>query len=77
MHVSATFDSEAAKVYLDGQWAKTVTGVTQTVSSPSANLSMGLIPLMPWFKFLGHLDDVRLYNRALEQGEIESIVGTP
>ena len=67
-----TFDSSSGIVYLyvDGELVGTKTGVT--LSTPATLMKIGN---SPWAntRFIGDIDDVALYNRALTLTEIEQM----
>jgi glucose/arabinose dehydrogenase len=74
-HLTATYDGTALKLFVNG---------TQVSSFPSSGpiatsngvLSIGGDPLYGQF-FAGRIDDVRIYNRALTQAQIQSDMATP
>jgi hypothetical protein len=74
-HVAATFDGVAMRFYVNGALVRTV--------NVSGNIINGAGPLRiggnaPWGEyFAGQIDDVRIYNRALTQAEIQSDMSTP
>lgn len=75
-HVVGTYDGDAVKVYVDGV-------LEDTNSSPSGNLPTGIGPLrigadyqaVPAGFFLGSIDDVRLFGRALSATEVRTLFG--
>lgn len=72
-HLAATFDGASLNAYVDGDLV-TANAQAQGVPSPEpATLKIGRHAGGPWF-FAGSVDDVRVYDRALSQEEIEDIV---
>jgi hypothetical protein len=77
--VTATWDGSFMKVYLNGQ----LEGVNSSVSSgpiddyQGGNLKIGLnwSNDPAWFK--GAMDDVRIYNRALNADEVQQLYNIP
>ena len=66
-------------MYLNGQLDDgTLVGtVTATQQNSSANVNIGRRPTGSNFNFNGRIDDVRIYNRALTQTEIQTDMNTP
>jgi beta-lactam-binding protein with PASTA domain len=73
-HVASTYDSSAMKVYYDGDLVaqQAASGQIRTGSSP---LYIGTSRPRAWGDvYQGIMDDVRLYNCALSEGEIEAMM---
>jgi uncharacterized protein YjdB len=68
MHVAATFDGSRSTIYINGVEDNSVTFAPVQIISNTANLSLGAIG--SGNRWNGDLDDVRLYNRALNGTEI-------
>jgi hypothetical protein len=74
-HLTATFDGSALRFYVNGTLVRTV--------NTTGNIVNGTGPLRiggnaPWGEyFSGQIDDVRIYNRALNQTEITADMNTP
>ena len=69
-HLAGTFDGSTYRFYINGTLAGTAAG---TLGSPnSAPLRIGTSGDCQ--KFVGLIDEVELFNRALSQAEIQSIV---
>ncbi len=79
--VTGVYDAatSALHVYLNGQLDDgTLLGtVTSTQQNSSANVNIGRRPTGNSFNFNGRIDDVRIYNRALTQTEIQADMNTP
>jgi hypothetical protein len=78
-HVAATFDGSTCKIYvngnLTGQLAATGSiNVTDDVIMVGANNGEGM---GEGERFLGRMDELRIYNRALSQAEIQTDMNTP
>ena len=65
-------------MYLNGQLddGALVGTVTSPQQNSSANVNIGRRPTGS-FNFNGRIDDVRIYNRALTQTEIQADMNTP
>jgi hypothetical protein len=74
-HVALTYDGSLLRLFVNGVEvaAQQATGTIQSSSSP---LSIGgNSPYGEYFN--GLIDDVRVYNRALSQAEIQTDIATP
>jgi hypothetical protein len=74
-HLAATYDGAQIRVYVNGALAgsQAVTGALETNGNAiriGANTYAGE-------SFQGHIDEVRIYNRALSQAEIQTDMNTP
>jgi hypothetical protein len=67
-HLAATYNGSALKLYVDGNLVAT-TRASTALSSGAFPLFIGGNPLWGEF-FKGTIDEVRVYNRALTDGEI-------
>ena len=74
-YVTFTYDGVAVKGYLDGV-QKFSTRTTQDIQARGNALRLG-IDAASGQPFAGKLDEVRIYNRALSQTEIQSDMNTP
>lgn len=76
MHVAATFDGTVTKLYINGvQEGGTLQGPNSILSN---NVGLGLgSDHNGNDKFIGTLDDVRVYNRALDATEIIGLATAP
>lgn len=71
--LAITYDGLSMKYYFDGTLDSSIT-VSKTMSSNSGILSIGMNPTPgyeQWFD--GKIDDVRIYNRALNTNEIHAL----
>jgi len=74
-HLAATYDGSALRLYVNG------TLVTTTLSVGTIPISTGVLRMGgnsvwgEWYK--GLIDDVRIYNRALTQAQIQTDMNTP
>jgi len=71
VHLAATFDGEVMRLYLDGIECGTMKR-PGTLQPCKAHLVLGNFDVGHAAHFTGHLDDVRLYRRALAADEIRS-----
>ncbi len=69
-HLAATYDGATVRLYADGQQIATRAGAG-TLGSGAGNLRIGGNSVWgEWFR--GIIDEVRVYNRALPQSEIQA-----
>jgi hypothetical protein len=71
-HVVAVWDGNNKTIYVNGVVVATKSGVTGTIVDDSSDLKIG-IDTSYAYNFLGSLDDVRIYNGALTQSEIDAL----
>jgi hypothetical protein len=74
-HVAMTYNGSAMSLYVDG-FLVAARKTQTTLSSSSLPLFIGGNPLWGEF-FKGTIDEVRVYNRALSEGEIVADMFTP
>jgi hypothetical protein len=74
-HLAFTFDGTTVKGYLDGV-QKLSSPIAATIQTRATDLLIGVDGALSQ-GFNGRLDDVRLYNRALSQLEIQTDMGRP
>ena len=74
-HIAQTYDGSTIRLYVNGALVRSLaqTGALETNSSP---LSIGGTNAYGEF-FEGHIDDVRVYDRALSVSEISSDMNAP
>ena len=74
-HVAATYDGTTIRLYVNGAQAatKAQTGALLTSTQPLRFGGDG--PWGEWFQ--GSLDEIRVYNRALNATEIQTDMGSP
>src|SRR5438309_1859832 len=74
-HLATTFDGATLRLYVNGVQAssRAMTGTLPTSTNP---LQIGGDSLFGQF-FQGRIDEVRIYNRALTQAEIQADMATP
>jgi len=77
-HVSCTYSSGVAKVYIDGVLRTTATSVPQATNPPTAPLRIG-IPSIKSIgeRFEGTMSHIRVYSRALSDLEVSQIAAEP
>jgi len=68
-HIVATFDGTTRKVFIDGSEDVSNSDYSGTIDTTTKNLKIGYKPA-DWTYFLGLIDEVRIYNRALTPEEI-------
>jgi Concanavalin A-like lectin/glucanases superfamily len=80
-HVAGVYDAATSElhVYLNGQLddGELLGTVSSTQQNSSANVHVGGRPGSSSFNLDGRIDDVRIYNRALTQTEIQADMNTP
>ena len=70
-HVAATYDGFVMKIYLDGE-LKATKEVTGTISSNTNPVTIGTQPGFSGEFYQGSVDEVRIWNRALDECEIDN-----
>jgi hypothetical protein len=78
-HVAGTQEGTSSKIYINGQLDKNGTTATQTTDNNGV-LTVGCqkqTGTSTTFFFNGTIDDVRIYNRALSQQEIQGDMAVP
>jgi glucose/arabinose dehydrogenase len=74
-HLAVTYDQATLRLYVNGVQ---VASQARTGTIPSATGALRIGGNVPYGEyFLGRIDDVRLYNRALAAAEIQSDMNTP
>ncbi|MCL6260784.1 T9SS type A sorting domain-containing protein [Aquiflexum sp. TKW24L] len=68
IHVAATFDGSACKIFINGVEDKSITYNPFSIGTTSGNLILGALGTIQ--RWQGGMDEVRLYNRALSIQEI-------
>lgn len=64
--------------YVNGIAQQDIGQVSGSLSNPNANLCFGGDPNNPFGSYFnGEMDDIRIYNRVLTQGEIDSLYNEP
>ncbi len=74
-HVAFTYDGAAVKGYLNGV-QQFSTAETRSIQARGNSLRLGVDGAFGQ-PYLGELDDIRIYNRALTQSEIQTDMNTP
>ena len=75
-HIAATFDGSLLRIYVNGSEVNSAPGAS-FISPSNGPLSMGGHALWSNENFAGRIDDVRVYNRALAEAEIQADMATP
>jgi hypothetical protein len=79
-HVAATYDGSLMKIYINGALDSSNPWTGGINTDNGRPLTIGKNNFFPWseeFWFEGKIDDVRIYNRALSQQEIQTDMGGP
>jgi hypothetical protein len=74
-HVAVTYDGSNLRIYVNGVLSNSAPK-TGTIAASSYPLSIGGDRLYAQY-FKGTIDEVRIYNRALNQTEIQTDMNTP
>jgi glucose/arabinose dehydrogenase/PKD repeat protein len=74
-HVAGTYDGAVLRLFINGVQAASQS-IAGAISVSTGPLRIGGNSIWGEF-FQGRIDDVRIYNRALTQGEIQSDMNTP
>lgn len=69
-HVVSTWNGTHIQIYINGQLKKTQASTINSMQSTANNAWIGRSPDSVSFPFNGTIDEVRIYNRALNQTEI-------
>ena len=69
-HIAATNDGSILKMYVDGRLKGS--GASAGMTGVNYDAYIGCDPVSPLY-YIGLIDDVRIYDRALSAGEIEAI----
>ena len=72
-HVAAIYDGTAQYIYVDGTLDKTK-NVSGNITPNDANVLIGNGSTMSDVEWWGEIDDVRIYDRALSQEELQNII---
>lgn len=77
-HVAATYDGVTLRLYEDSVLVGSVAQSGLIATSPSLPVAVGNQPLGAGNRpFAGHLDDVRIFDRALGRAELQTLAGVP
>jgi mannosyl-glycoprotein endo-beta-N-acetylglucosaminidase len=75
-HVAATYDGTSMKIYVDGELSAQ-NNITITIGNANnSNLLIGESPGFPGRVFNGKIDEVRIWNIARTQAQIQSTMNT-
>jgi len=81
-HVVQTYDGQSLKLYIDGQYyppesnstiATSLSPGNNQVSQQPLRIGIGTLDGKPYFPFVGVIDDISIYNRALTEEEIKKL----
>ncbi len=73
-HIAATFDSGAAKIYIDGELAASKTSAITNIQQQAWDTQVGRYWTgAPGHLFAGSMDEVRIFSKALNPNEIAMI----
>ena len=75
MHIAASYDGIAMKVFLNGLLDTSYNTVINTIAYGSIGLNIGNSIPNSSDAFLGKIDDLRIYDRALSTNEIKALAG--
>jgi len=80
-HGSATFDGESLKLYMDGQLQQQVTKWKGEIAANTNELSIGMnrsnhAPRKKEGAFEGTLDDVMIFDHALTDAEVKTVISS-
>jgi len=69
-HIVGTFDGNTMKIYVNGQLSNSSSFSGVIGTPPSYNLNIGSMGAYPSYNFVGLIDEVRIYSRALPATEV-------
>jgi len=74
-HVAVTYEpqTQSAVLYVDG--SEDASGTLQVDTDSNMDVKIGVLSEINHRYFNGQIDDVRIYNRALDEGEIAALAG--
>lgn len=75
-HVAAVYDGSAMKIFIDGDLAAQSNGVFTIGNANNSNLLVGESPGFPGRVFNGKIDEVRIWNIARSQSQIQNTLNT-
>ena len=75
-HVATTYDGNAMKIFIDGDLAAQSNAVFTIGNASNSNLLIGESPGFPGRVFNGKIDEVRIWNVARTQSQIQSTMNT-
>jgi endo-beta-N-acetylglucosaminidase D len=75
-HVAATYDGTSMKIYVDGELAAQTTIAFTIGNATNSNLLIGESPGFPGRVFNGKIDEVRIWNVARTQTQIQKTMNT-
>ncbi len=75
-HVAVVYDGSRKLLYVDGQVAAQ-RNLTAAISTNNVAVRLGFNTEYPTGQYDGRIDDVRIYNRALSQAEVQNDMTTP
>jgi CubicO group peptidase (beta-lactamase class C family) len=81
-HIVCVFDGLYARIYVDCRWDnECIPGETieqvNTVSNETGIWTMAIQQTLLWSTYIGSMDDIRIYNRALSEAEILNLYDCP
>jgi hypothetical protein len=74
-HVAGAYDGSVLRLFINGVQAAS-TSISGSIASSTGPLRIGGNSIWNEF-FLGRIDEIRIYNRALTQSEIQSDMNSP
>ncbi|MCP4453686.1 MAG: LamG domain-containing protein, partial [Planctomycetes bacterium] len=72
-HVGVSFDGNVARIYISG--IEVGSGVFSFGTDRTASLQFGAVAINGGNPFNGALDEIKLYNRALSEAEMQTLAG--
>lgn len=72
-HVAGVKNGTTYSIYVDGTLRDSFTDARSTDGAAGLNYNIGVAPNWPGTNFIGDIDEVRVYNRALSSAEIMNL----
>ena len=76
VHLAATYDGTTLQLYVDGNLVGSQITIGQPIDASANPVSIGSEEVIGKKQFWGSIDEVRIYNRALSQAEIQNDMAT-
>lgn len=76
-HIAATYDGNVARIYVNGILRGEMNRVGSIVEDPNIPVMIGMQPVTNNKPWIGRIDEVRIYNIALDSSQINTLLSPP